>query len=625
MWRSRSAAWSISTRDIPAERAAHDPRVLLVAPMSGHFATLLRGTVETLLPDHEVYITDWLDARDVPLSAGSFDLDDYIDYMTDIFRHFGGDVHVFAVCQPSVPVMAAAALMEAEGDPYVPRSLILAGGPIDTRVSPTVVNTLAERARHRLVPPQRHHHVPGPGLGCGRGSIRASCSYGFMTMNLDRHVKAHKDMFLHLVKGDGDSAEKHREFYDEYLAVMDLTAEFYLQTIDSVFVKHQLPRGADATPPAPPSILRDHPATALMTVEGEKDDITGIGQCRAAHALCPNIPPTARCTGSSPGVGHYGIFNGSRFRAEIAPRIAQFVRMNDVRASQIAGNAGDRPDGGRRRANGHAHEISSVASTFAPANDAPRSHGQEARAAGLGCYEEDEAAQWPEGPAVRPLPIVGAGPGQPLHRRHLSHAHAVGVRHDATLARANAFTEPLRGPTAIPRSRATSCPKGRGSARTFARAGEQTRPPPFAAAAGLLNTKPSRASNSFVAEWKRKPRSPSWRTTMPTISSATSTVYPSDMLPSRRSLRAPPIDGVCCTLTTAASPRTATRCDPRERCTRPLPRPSELGEPPTRREVPATTAPSQRRRVAGASAAPQCDCLTFASPRLRWWCARRPC
>ena len=231
-------------RDMDPRRAAQDPRVLLVAPMSGHFATLLRGTVETFLPQHEVYVTDWQDARDVPVSAGSFDLDDYIDTMCAMFRFFGGDVHVFAVCQPSVPVLAAAAVMEADGDPAVPLSLILAGGPIDTRVNQTVVNTLAEKRGtdwfHRNV----ITNVPWPSRGRGRlvypGFLQLS---GFMTMNLDRHVQAHKEMFLHLVHGDGDSADKHREFYDEYLAVMDLTAEFFLQTVDTVFVQHLMPRG----------------------------------------------------------------------------------------------------------------------------------------------------------------------------------------------------------------------------------------------------------------------------------------------------------------------------------------------------------------------------------------------
>ena len=257
--------------------------------MSGHFATLLRGTVETFLPDHDVYITDWQDARDMPLSAGRFDLDDYIDMMADMFRFFGGDVHVFAVCQPSVPVLAATALMEADGDPCVPLSLIMAGGPIDTRINPTVVNTLAEERGTDWFRRNVITNVPWSSPGRGRqvypGFLQLS---GFMTMNLDRHMQAHKDMFQHLVRGDGNSAEKHREFYDEYLAVMDLTAEFYLQTVDTVFVQHLMPRGL-MTHRGRPVDLAAITRPALMTIEGEKDDITGTGQCSAAHDLCVNV------------------------------------------------------------------------------------------------------------------------------------------------------------------------------------------------------------------------------------------------------------------------------------------------------------------------------------------------
>ena len=211
--------------------------------MSGHFATLLRGTVETFLPDHDVYITDWQDARDIPLSAGVRSRRLH-RHMMDMFRLFGGDVHVFAVCQPSVPVLAAVALMEEDGDPSVPLTLILAGGPIDTRISPTVVNTLAEERGTDWFRRNVITSVPWPRPGHGRqvypGFLQLS---GFMTMNLDQHIHAHKDLFHHLVRGDGDSAEKHREFYDEYLAVMDLTAEFYLQTVDTVFVRHLMPQG----------------------------------------------------------------------------------------------------------------------------------------------------------------------------------------------------------------------------------------------------------------------------------------------------------------------------------------------------------------------------------------------
>jgi poly(3-hydroxybutyrate) depolymerase len=320
-------------RAISPERAATHPRLLLVAPMSGHFATLLRGTVETFLPDHDVYITDWQDARDLPLSTGCFDLDDYVDVMMDMFRFFGGDVHVFSVCQPSVPVLAATALMEADGDLNVPLSLMLAGGPIDTRISPTVVNKLAEQRGTEWFQRNVITNVPWSCPGRGRqvypGFLQLS---GFMTMNLDRHMQAHKEMFQHLVRGDGDSAEKHREFYDEYLAVMDLTAEFYLQTVDTVFVRHLLPRGLmtyRGRPIQPTAISRP----GLMTIEGEKDDITGSGQCRAAHDLCASVAAEKRVHFECPSVGHYGIFNGARFRAQIAPRMAQFMRAHDPCAS----------------------------------------------------------------------------------------------------------------------------------------------------------------------------------------------------------------------------------------------------------------------------------------------------
>ena len=351
-------------RDIDPRRAAADPRLLLVAPMSGHFATLLRGTVETFLPDHEVYITDWQDARDVPLSDGRFDLDDYIDVMKDIFRHLGGDVHVFAVCQPSVPVLAATALMEADGDPNVPLSLILAGGPIDTRINPTVVNTLAEERGTEWFRRNVITAVPWDQPGRGRevypGFLQLS---GFMTMNLDRHMQAQKDMFLHLVRGDGDSAEKHRTFYDEYLAVMDLTAEFYLQTVDSVFVQHMMPRGL-MTHRGRPVDLGAIRRPALMTVEGEKDDITGTGQCRAAHGLCTGIPSERRVHFECPQVGHYGVFNGKRFRSDIATRMAKFIRSHDPCAATDLSIAqlehmAAMPVRGRR-----AHELEALAFSF---------------------------------------------------------------------------------------------------------------------------------------------------------------------------------------------------------------------------------------------------------------------
>lgn len=339
--------------------AGNDPKVLLVAPMSGHYATLLRGTVETLLPDHDVYITDWADARDVPLAAGRFDLDDYVDYIRDIIHHLRGDVHVFAVCQPSVPALAAVSLMEAERDPMAPHSLILAGGPVDTRVSPTAVNQLAERKGTTWFKDNVISIVPWTNPGAGRavypGFIQLT---GFMSMNLERHVNAHGDLFRHLIIGDGDSAAKHRTFYDEYLAVMDLTAEFYLQTIESVFVRHDLPRGAlkHRGQQVDPSAMT---RTALMTLEGGKDDITGQGQCHAAQDLASNLPDAKRMRYTCEGVGHYGVFNGSRFRNDIAPRIAQFVMANDPRAQMVAGVATKPPAKDRKSA-----LVDAIAGTF---------------------------------------------------------------------------------------------------------------------------------------------------------------------------------------------------------------------------------------------------------------------
>ncbi len=353
------------------DETVNAPRILLVAPMSGHFATLLRGTVESFLPDHDVYITDWQDAREVPAAAGAFDLDDYVDTMRDIFHHFGGDVHVFSVCQPSVPVLAAVALMEEAGDPNVPLSLMLAGGPIDTRVSPTAVNRLAQERgtewfKHNVITT-----VPWTNRGFGRrvypGFLQLT---GFMTMNLDRHVQAHKDLFSHLVSGDGDGAEKHREFYDEYLAVMDLTADFYLQTIESVFVEHHLPKGT-MMHRGKPVDLKQIRRVGLMTIEGEKDDITGLGQCRAALDLTPNIPTENKLHFECPKVGHYGVFNGSRFRSEIAPRMRAFMRRFDPR---LQNNSTELPAIERptaiARANGHIADVDSRAFSFAPANDA---------------------------------------------------------------------------------------------------------------------------------------------------------------------------------------------------------------------------------------------------------------
>jgi poly(3-hydroxybutyrate) depolymerase len=305
------------------------PRVLIVAPMSGHYPTLLRGTVEAFLPNHDVYITDWADARNVPLSEGPFDLDDYIEYLISILHVLGGNTHVIAVCQPSVPVMAAVALMEAADDPYVPNSIVLMGGPIDTRINPTAVNTLAEERGIDWFRRNVITKVPFPHPGMMRdvypGFLQLN---GFVSMNLDRHIEAHRNLFMHLVKGDGDSAQKHREFYDEYLAVMDLAAEFYLQTVDTVFVRHALPKGqmTHRGRPVDPAAIR---RVAMLTIEGEHDDISGVGQTEAAHRLCVNIPSARKAHWLQPGVGHYGVFNGSRFRAEIAPRIADFMLSNN--------------------------------------------------------------------------------------------------------------------------------------------------------------------------------------------------------------------------------------------------------------------------------------------------------
>ncbi|AZO26828.1 MULTISPECIES: polyhydroxyalkanoate depolymerase [Mesorhizobium] len=311
-------------RSLPAGRKP-DPKLLIVAPMSGHYATLLRGTVEAMLPHADVHITDWVDARMVPLSKGSFDLDDYIDYVIDMFHALGPDTHVMGVCQPSVPVLAAVALMEKRGDPFVPSTMTLMGGPIDTRRNPTAVNLLAEEKgidwfRDNVIM-QAPWPVPGFGREVYPGFLQLS---GFMSMNLDRHIIAHKDFFMHLVKNDGDSAEKHRDFYDEYLAVMDLTAEFYLQTVDTVFVRHALPKGEmkHRGEAVDPGAIRN---VALFTVEGENDDISGLGQTQAAHDLCVNIPAGRQAHYMQPAVGHYGVFNGSRFRSEIVPRIVDFI------------------------------------------------------------------------------------------------------------------------------------------------------------------------------------------------------------------------------------------------------------------------------------------------------------
>lgn len=314
-------------RAVPADRPA-DPKVLIVAPMSGHYATLLRGTVEAMLPAHEVYITDWIDARMVPMSMGTFDLDDYIDYVIEMIRHLGEGVNIIAVCQPSVPVLAAVSLMEEDRDPLSPATMTLMGGPIDTRISPTAVNKVAHDKGLGWFERNVIMRVPFPHPGVFREVYPGFLQLGgFMSMNLDRHVSAHKEFYMHLIEGDGDSAEKHRDFYDEYLAVMDLTKEFYIQTIYTVFLDHSLPEGRmmHRGRLVKPSEIRN---TALFTVEGELDDITGMGQTQAAHTLCCNLADEKQQDYVQPGVGHYGVFNGSKFRAQIQPRIAEWIRRH---------------------------------------------------------------------------------------------------------------------------------------------------------------------------------------------------------------------------------------------------------------------------------------------------------
>lgn len=310
-----------------------DQPVLIVAPVSGHFATLLRGTVEAMLPEHDVYITDWIDARNVPLSDGHFDLSDYMDYVRQfcgfLYEKHGQRPALLAVCQPGVPVLASTALMAEDNAPERPASVVLMGSPIDTTQNPTEVNKLATTRPLSWFEKNVVVTVPFPNPGFMRrvypGFLQLS---GFMQMNLDRHMDAHMKQFNHLVQGDGDSADAHREFYDEYLAVMDMTAEFYLETIEVVFQTHALPEGKllyRGERPVRPEAITD---IALMTVEGEKDDITGRGQTRAALDLAPNLPKSMKSHFEQEKVGHYGVFNGSRWRTSIQPKVAQFYADN---------------------------------------------------------------------------------------------------------------------------------------------------------------------------------------------------------------------------------------------------------------------------------------------------------
>jgi poly(3-hydroxybutyrate) depolymerase len=316
-------------RDSPAAAARKDAKVLIVAPMSGHYATLLRGTVQAMLPEHDVYITDWRDARDVPLSEGAFDLDDYTDYLMEMIRHLSLDgerIAVLAVCQPGIPVLAAATLMAMDDDPRRPASMVLMGSPIDTARNPKQPNELANKQPLSWFENNVVTVVPWPNKGAMRrvypGFLQLS---SFLAMNVNRHVDAHVSQFRNLVRGDGDGTEAHRKFYDEYLAVMDLTGEFYLQTIERVFQKRLMAEGEYRYRGRllEPAAITD---IGLMTVEGEKDDITGLGQTEAAHDLAVNLPAEDRKHYVAVGVGHYGVFNGSRWRNLIQPEVRDFVR-----------------------------------------------------------------------------------------------------------------------------------------------------------------------------------------------------------------------------------------------------------------------------------------------------------
>ena len=305
-----------------------DPRVLIVAPMSGHYATLLRGTVEAMLPDHDVYITDWVDAKMVPLTVGKFDLEDYIDYVIEFIRELGPDVHLVAVCQPAPAVLCAAAILAALNDPAQPRSMTLMGGPIDTRVAKTVVTETANKHDmdwfRRTVIHALPVYYPGAGRLVYPGFLQLQ---GFMSMNVQRHVDEHMNLFRNLVRGDNSSVDSHRKFYDEYLSVMDTTAEFYLQTIERIFKTHDLAKGTFEWHGqlVRPELIRK---TALLTVEGELDDISAPGQTRCALNLCSGLPDSMKQAHLQIGVGHYGIFNGRKWRENVLPVLRQFIRIH---------------------------------------------------------------------------------------------------------------------------------------------------------------------------------------------------------------------------------------------------------------------------------------------------------
>ncbi len=301
------------------------PKLLIVAPMSGHYATLLRGTVERMLRSADVYVTDWQDAKLVPLADGRFDLDDYIDYLTEFMTAIGPGAHMLAVCQPSVPCLAAAALMSADGHPCRPKTLTMMGGPIDTREAPTAVNTLATERPHAWFEQSVIATVPAGHPGAGRrvypGFLQLA---GFMSMNLGDHMLSHFEMYKHLVCGDGESADASKAFYEEYRSVCDMTAEFYLQTIDVVFQSHALPKG-EMTHRGRPVDLGAITDIALLAIEGERDDISGLGQTRAALTFATNLSEERKRYLMAEDAGHYGIFNGSRWRDRIAPVVEEWM------------------------------------------------------------------------------------------------------------------------------------------------------------------------------------------------------------------------------------------------------------------------------------------------------------
>ena len=307
---------------------ADAPKLLIVAPMSGHFATLLRGTVARMIERCEVYITDWADAKMVPLEAGRFDLDDYIDYVIGFLEHIGTGTHMLAVCQPSVPALAATAIMGADKHPCRPATLTMMGGPVDTREAPTSVNDLAmqrplawfQQTVIATVPLQ----YPGAGRRVYPGFLQLA---GFMSMNLGNHMLSHWHMFKHLIAGDDDSADASKAFYDEYRAVCDLDADYYLQTIEQVFQKHALPKGEfmHRGKRVDLGAIRD---TALLAIEGERDDISGIGQTKAALTLATGLAEKRKRYLLAPEVGHYGIFNGSKWRDNIAPVVEDWIAKN---------------------------------------------------------------------------------------------------------------------------------------------------------------------------------------------------------------------------------------------------------------------------------------------------------